>query len=258
MKNQIFTIFSASVFLFKICNAQVIDTVKFTFNFKNQSLPVAIINFNDSKVPKEKIPMLLFLHGAGERGIDNEIQLKGGIPSIVKILKSEKYGSFIMVAPQCPKDQKWVTTDWTLSAHQMEDQMSWPLAATVALLDSILNANKQIDQSRLYLSGLSMGGFGTWELLQRFPDKFTAAIPVCGGGDTSLACRISKVPVWAFHGKKDKVVLVNRTTDMVSKMKLLNKNVKMTIFPNDGHYIWKKVYENKGVIRWFFSKRKIQ
>ena len=236
--------------------AQKTDTVKFTYRYEGNSLPVAIINFGNVNSERNKCPLLFFLHGAGERGVDNELQLKGGIPSVIKLLKSEGYKSCIIIAPQCPKEIKWVNTDWTQPSHVMQEKMTWPLDASVHLLDSVISANPFVDKDRIYVSGLSMGGFGTWELLQRYPDKFAAAIPVCGGGDTSVAAKIARVPVWAFHGKKDKVVLVNRTTDMVTYMKKVNKKVKMTIYENDGHYIWNKVYGNREVINWLFSKRK--
>ncbi|MFN6039681.1 MAG: prolyl oligopeptidase family serine peptidase [Bacteroidota bacterium] len=254
-ENSLHLLFSIFIFLiYSFSFAQKQDTVRFNYKFNGNSLPVSVIDFKiDSKI---KVPLLLFLHGAGERGVDNKMQLLGGIPDIIKVLKNDIKSSCIVVAPQCPKDLKWVDTDWTKASHKMNSEMTWPLAATVKLIDSILMNNDKIDQERVYVAGLSMGGFGTWELLQRFPEKFTAAIPVCGGGDKDLAENIKKIPVWAFHGKKDKVVLVNRTTDMVEKMKKVNKNVKVTIYPTDGHYIWKKAFGNREVINWLFSKRK--
>ena len=261
MKNKIYLQNTSRIFILIcigfICTfsySQKQDTVRFNYKFNGNSLPVSIIDFKfDSET---KVPLLIFLHGAGERGIDNKMQLLGGIPDILKVLKTDLKYSCIVVAPQCPKDLKWVDTDWTKASHKMNSEMTWPLAATVKLIDSILKYNDKIDMDRIYVAGLSMGGFGTWELLQRFPEKFTAAIPVCGGGDKELAANIKNTPVWAFHGKKDKVVLVNRTTDMVEKMKKVNKNVKMTIYPADGHYIWKKAFGNRDVINWLFSKRK--
>ena len=248
-------IFFITIF-FSEAYSQEIDTTRLKFNYIGYQLPISILNFKSKTNSSQKTPLIFFLHGAGERGVDNKSQLLGGIPDIIKFFKTQSNSSCVVIAPQCPKEQKWVDTDWTLSSHKMKDQMSWPLEAAVNFLDSFILSNPYIDTDRIYVSGLSMGGFATWELIQRFPNKFTAAIPVCGGGDTAMADKIKNIPVWAFHGKKDKVVLVNRTTDMIYKMKKVNKNVKVTIYPNDGHYIWKKVYGSKEIMSWFFSKRK--
>ena len=102
----------------------------------------------------------------------------------------------------------------------MSKETSEPLGEVIALVDSIIYANSKNKQLKIYLTGISMGGFGTWELLQRFPEKFKAAMPICGGADTGLACNLKGIPIWAFHGKNDKVVLPSRTSDIKTVAKL--------------------------------------
>lgn len=235
--------------------SQTTDTIKGMQVVGTNKLPFILLHIKSEKGKDKKAPVILFLHGAGERGNDNQKQLQAGVPALVKSIKENKTRSCILLLPQCPENEKWVNTDWTLSSHTMEKNMSWPLQGAISILDSVLKADKEADSSRVFLTGLSMGGFGTWELLQRFPEKFAAAIPICGGGDTARAAVIKTVPVWAFHGKKDKLVKVSRTTEMVAAIRKHDPVVRMTIFENEGHLCWNKVYENKEVINWLFSNK---
>ncbi len=133
--------------------------------------------------PGKSYPLVLFLHGAGERGTDNSKQLVHGVGAFAKSENRQKYPCFV-VAPQCPLERRWVEVDWNLPSHVMPEKPSVPLQLALELVDK-LAAELPVDTGRLYITGLSMGGFGTWDAISRWPDHFAAALPICGGGDTS-------------------------------------------------------------------------
>jgi predicted peptidase len=185
---------------------------------------------------KDSWPLLLFLHGAGERGDDLELVKKHGPP---KLIEQGKPFPFVVVSPQCPMDGWWSTKPLEL----------------VALLDEIV-AKYKIDQDRIYLSGLSMGGFGTWMLAAYAPDRFAAIVPVCGGGERLMARRLTHLPVWAFHGAKDQVVPLGRSEEMVDALKKLHGDVKLTVYPEAGHDSWTATYENPEVYEWLLQHKR--
>jgi uncharacterized protein (DUF2141 family) len=127
------------------------------------------------------------------------------------------------------------------------------------VIDSLVGAIQNLDINRIYVTGLSMGGYGTWEMLQRRPEFFAAAIPICGGGDKLQASKLTQIPIWAFHGTKDKAVPVIRTTDMYESIKSVTKlnplRIKMTLYENKGHLIWNETYNNSEVIKWLLAQR---
>ncbi len=203
---------------------------------------------------KETYPLIIFLHGAGERGNDNEIQLT----HIDKIFEDDefrkKYPCFIIV-PQCPAKKRWVEVDWGLKKHTQPKDMSISLKLTMNLfLEMISKYN--IDTQRIYVVGLSMGGYGTWDLLTRFPYMFAAGIPICGGGDENVAKKMVNVPVWAFHGTQDKVVPVERSRNMVEAIIENGGNPKYTEYPNKGHLVWNTVFRTQAVWEWLFAQKK--
>ncbi len=202
-------------------------------------------NFNSN----QKYPLVIFLHGAGERGNDNESQLIHSIKIFDKF--QSKYPCFV-IAPQCPKNQRWVEIDWRLDSHKQSEKLSTPLKLTIELLN-FFKKNTNIDKNKIFVTGLSMGGFGTWELLSRLPNEFACAVPVCGGGDENQAYNMKNTDIWAFHGGKDKVVKVQRSRNMVQAIKKLSgKKIKYTEFKNIGHFCWNKVY-NENLLKWMFS-----
>lgn len=176
-------------------------------------------------------PLVLFLHGAGERGSDLELVKKHGPP---RLIAEGKTFPFIMVAPQCP-DGQW-----------------WSDDVLIALLDKIEN-DYSVDRSREYVTGLSMGGFGTWRLAMLNPDRFAAILPICGGGDEKLICAIAKVPAWAFHGAKDPVVPLSESQKMVDALKACGGDPKLTVYPEAGHDSWTETYNNPDVYTWLLS-----
>ncbi len=206
--------------------------------------------------PKKKHPLVLFFHGAGERGDDNRRQLIHGMNEFASDEMMEKYPCFV-VAPQCPSGIQWVDTPWTLDAHTMPDEPTAPMCMSLGLL-SVLEKEFSVDPHRIYVTGLSMGGFGTWDAIQRHPDRFAAAVPVCGGADLAKAKDIAHIPVWVFHGDRDSVVKTKRSRDMVAALKKAGGSPRYTEYPNTGHNAWKATYSNPKMYEWLFSQRKAQ
>ena len=176
-------------------------------------------------------PLILFLHGAGERGSDLEMLKKQALP---KSIASGKQYPFIIVSPQCPKDKFWEPFE------------------LIALLDAV-SAKYHVDQDRVYLTGLSMGGFGSWRLAAYAPERFAAMAPICGGGEIVLARRLKSLPIWAFHGAKDPVVPVDMSERMVDAVNAKGGQAKLTIYPEAMHDSWTESYANPELYEWFLS-----
>jgi len=183
--------------------------------------------------PEQKWPLILFLHGKGERGDDLELVKKHGIP---KIVEQRKNFPFVVVSPQCP-EFSW----WTVE-----------LDALNALLDEIV-ARYEVDTDRLYLTGLSMGGSGTWRLAIAYPERFAAIAPICGRGDPESAYVLKDIPVWAFHGAKDAVVLPEESEMMVNALKDCGGDARLTVYPEAGHDSWTQTYDNPELYEWFLK-----
>jgi predicted peptidase len=182
-------------------------------------------------------PLMLFLHGAGERGSDLNLVKKHGPP---KLIEQGKDFPFIVVSPQCPAGVWWPERLDTLTA----------------LLDEI-ESKYAVDPGRVYLTGLSMGGFGTWALASRYPDRFAAIAPICGGGMRIMTFGLKDVPVWAFHGAKDKVVPLKESEEMVAAIKARGGNAKLTVYPAAGHDSWTETYNNQELYDWFLKHRRV-
>ena len=185
----------------------------------------------DYENKSEKWPMILFLHGAGERG-DNLSQVKVHGPP--KLINNGENFPFIIVSPQCPED-KWWDTD-----------------VLNELLKDVMKSYR-VDKNRIYLTGLSMGGYGTWDMAQKYPSRFAAIAPICGSGNPELVERIKHLPIWVFHGAKDKVVPVKKSQDMVDALKKVGGNVKFAIYPEAGHDSWTETYSNPALYDWFLK-----
>ncbi|MDI6447677.1 prolyl oligopeptidase family serine peptidase [Anaerobaca lacustris] len=183
----------------------------------------------------QRWPLLMFLHGAGERG-DNLELVKVHGPA--KRIEQGKDYPFIVVSPQCPAGQWWTEKTDTL----------------LALLDEI-ESKYAVDPERVYLTGLSMGGFGTWTLACRHPERFAAIAPICGGGEWYLADRLRNVPVWAFHGAKDSVVPLDLSEKMVQAVQRAGGTAKLTVYPEANHDSWTVTYDNPELYEWLLSHR---
>jgi predicted peptidase len=194
-------------------------------------------------------PLLLFLHGAGERGDDNRRQLIHGKDLLLKA--AQEFGC-IVVAPQCPAGSKWSIVDWSKDKVTFSDEPSAPMQLTLQLIDS-LGQSHQVDTDRLYIFGLSMGGYGTWDAISREPNRFAAAAPICGGADTALAQQITHVPVWAFHGEADRVVSVDLTRDMIKAIIDAGGDPRYTEYPDTGHNSWTPAFAEPELLPWLTS-----
>jgi predicted peptidase len=184
---------------------------------------------------KKKWPLLLFLHGAGERGDDVQLVAKHGPP---KLIAAGQQFPFVVVSPQCPAWEWWSNGTQTVALD--------------ALIDDIV-ARYRIDQRRIYLTGLSMGGFGTWKLATEFPRRFAAIAPVCGKGEPAKAQLIKDLPAWVFHGAKDPVVSVSNSKDMVEALRQCGSDVKLTLYPEAQHDSWTETYNNPALYEWFLQ-----
>ena len=224
-----------------------------TFDDRGFTLPYRLLKPKDYD-PKAKYPLVVFLHGAGERGNDNVKQLVHGMNDFASDEIMAKYPAFV-IAPQCPDDRKWVEVDWTLEAHTLPESPSVSLEATLRLVDA-LHKEFAIDPSRIYLTGLSMGGYGTWDLLSRRPELFAAAVPICSGGDPAVAAKFKDVPLWAFHGDQDTAVKPKRSREMIDALKAAGGAPKYTEYPGVGHDSWTQTYANPAVYEWLFAQRK--
>lgn len=189
---------------------------------------------------KKRWPLMIFLHGAGERGTNLALVAKHGPP---KIVKDKPDFPFILVSPQCPPGERW------------------DIETVLALLDHAI-AEYRVDTNRVYLTGLSMGGFGTWSLAVAHPTRFAAVAPICGGGETIpilLADRrkqeqLQKLPVWAFHGAKDAVVKLEESEKMVNALKRIGSaKVELTVYPEATHDSWTETYDNPKLYEWLLS-----
>ena len=189
-----------------------------------------LINIPDSVKGQKNVPLLIFLHGAGERGRDYEKIKVHGVPKYIE------NGTFspdcITVCPQCPNPFIWNNL-------------------TSLLKDFIENIIEEysIDRSRIAMTGLSMGGYGTWEMAMLYPDLFKKIAPVCGGG-TSWRADLIKAQVWTFHGDKDSIVPFENTLMMAEALKKAGKKVDFTVFHNVDHNSWEPAYEKTKVLEW--------
>lgn len=218
--------------------------------------------------PKKTYPMIVLLHGAGERGDDNISQLLHVVPDMFN-QKDSFYADAIIVAPQCPGDSskgpgqgiQWVNTPWNKGADVVanysidEVPISIPMQGVVDIIAKT-RAEYRVDSNRLYAMGLSMGGFGTWDLITRHPDMFAAAIPICGGGDPSKAELIKDIPIYTFHGSADTSVIPDNTRQMVEALEAVDGNITYEEYEGMKHSIWQKVAQDVDVMFWLFDQSK--
>jgi predicted peptidase len=203
---------------------------KITVNAKLDYLLFLPKGYEDSK---KDWPLMLFLHGSGESGSDVSKVKVHGPP---KIVESKPDFPFILVSPQSPG-------------------RGWNPDTLSALLDEI-QAKYRVDKDRVYLTGLSMGGYGSWALAAAHPERFAAVVPICGGGNTSDAAKLAKLPIWVFHGEKDNTVPIERSREMVNAIKAAGGNVKFTTYPEAGHDCWTETYNNPELYKWLLDQKR--
>lgn len=210
----------------------------------------------DAKDAKKKYAMILFLHGAGERGADNDRQLlHADVLNFVTAKYAAKHPAFV-VAPQCPTAEKWVDVNWWQKPyHKTPEKPAESMRLTLELMDS-LQKEFPIDADRVYVTGLSMGGYGTFDALVRRPGYWAAAVPLCGGADDSRAKDFAQVPIWIFHGNKDGAVPVERSRSIVEALKKAGGTPKYTEYEGAGHGIWKRAYAEPELGQWLFEQKR--
>jgi predicted peptidase len=202
-----------------------------------------------------RYPLVLFLHGAGERGNDNAKQLKYLPAWLADPALRRRHPCFVL-APQCRMDERWVDVSWADS--KSTPQAATPtvdLAAAIRALEETIS-REQVDRDRIYLTGLSMGGYGTWDLATRMPDQFAAILPVCGGGDDGVATRIAALPIWCFHGDADTAVPVERSRSMIAAVRAAGGRPVYSELAGVGHDSWTPAYRDGFVLDWLFSQRR--
>jgi len=204
--------------------------------------------------PGQRYPLVFFLHGAGERGRDNEVQLQYLPEAMARSPYREKYPAFVVV-PQCRDQQRWVEAEWSdRESTPMRPQPAPMMAMAMALLDKTLY-ELPVELSRVYLSGLSMGGYGAWELAARRPGTFAVVAPICGGGDENTARLLAESSVWAWHGVRDTVVWPDRSRRMVEAIQAVGGKVKYTELPGVEHNSFLKAYApESGLLDWMFAQ----
>lgn len=205
--------------------------------------------------PSMLYPFVIFLHGAGERGDDNTSQLLY-LPEVLARPECRKRYPCYMLAVQCAADDKWVEvewgqTDWT-PPHTVSRAMRRLQAAAAAVV-----AQEQIDEDRIYLTGLSMGGFGCWQWSGAQPEAFAAVAPLCGGGDVDDAADLAQLPIWAVHGTLDDAVSVAHSRRMIEAIRAAGGKPKYTELTDVGHDCWTPAYEPAfGLLDWMFAQRR--
>jgi predicted peptidase len=260
MKNMIFLLFPLIFCGINKLNAQeslrAFQKREFLDDSGNR-MPYRILLPMDYDCSK-KYPLLIFLHGSGERGNDNEAQLKHGS---TLFLQEEIRKNFqaIVVFPQCPSGESWSnmesdsTGKWDFPFTQIPNKQMNLLSGLLG----DLKVNNCVDEQKIYLGGLSMGAFGILEWLAREPEKFAAAFPICGGGNTLLTSIYgSKIPTWFFHGDADNVVPVSYSRDLVNKIKSEKGNVRYTEYPGVGHDSWNNAFKEAELLSWLLKNKK--
>lgn len=209
----------------------------------------------------KKYPLVLFLHGAGERGSDNEMQLVHGSRLFLDEENRKKFPA-IVIFPQCPSNSFWasIKIDTTVKprafSFDYSGEANWPLTAANELVQKIMS-EEAVDQRRIYIAGLSMGGMGTFESVYRYPKLYAAALPICGGADlNSYSKWTGKTPFWIFHGDADAVVNVKLSREATEKLKSIKAKVKYTEYPGVNHNSWDNAFAEADFLKWMFGQKR--
>ncbi len=209
--------------------------------------------------PQARFPLVLFLHGAGERGTDNRAQLRHGVWRFVDPEARARHPAFVL-APQCPRGTRQEPGYW-LGVHPevKEKERDDPRADVLGMLAGLTRfvmRRHPVDPARVYLAGISMGAFATWALLTKEAGMFAAAVPVCGGGDPAWAARIGDVPIWVFHGSDDRVVPVEYSRRLIEALRARGASPRYTEYPGVGHDSWTAAFQDPELLDWLFAQRR--
>jgi predicted peptidase len=230
------------------------------YTAQGDSLPYRILYPEDFN-PKVTYPLVLFLHGRGESGRDNEKQLTYGARLFLKDTLRTNYPALV-VFPQCPPDSYWanvdIRTDNTGKRTFHFVKGGEPTKAMRALLGltEALTGQPYVDKDRVYVGGLSMGGMGTYELLRRKPKLFAAAFAICGGDHVANVKKYRKVPLWIFHGAQDEVVPLAFSETLVQALRKKGAKVNFTVYPQASHNSWEAAFAEPGLLPWLFIHNK--
>jgi predicted peptidase len=226
----------------------------------HDTLPYRILypeNYDQSK----KYPLILFLHGGGERGKDNEKQLVNGAKLFIDPAVRQNFPA-IVIAPQCPADSYWASVKFERTKYPLDLDFNYKYEITKGLRLAIeltrqIIKEESVDQKRVYITGLSMGGMGSLEAIYRNPDLFAAGAIVCGGGDVAAySKKQTKTAFWLFHGDADSVIPVKHSREMTAKLKELKADVKYTEYAGVNHNSWDNAYAEPTLMEWMFSKKR--
>lgn len=214
-------------------------------------------NFSKDK----KYPVVLFLHGAGERGSDNQKQLTHGSKLFLDKMNRGAFPS-IVIFPQCPKEDYWANANVNRSSYPLNitfpenEAPTTALSLVMSLMDDMIK-KPYVQTDKVYVGGLSMGGMGTFEILYRKPDMFAAAFAICGGGNPDTVTSFAKkVPMWVFHGAKDDVVTPQHSVTMVNAILNAGGTPNFTLYADDNHNSWDSTFAEPELLTWLFSNTK--
>jgi predicted peptidase len=244
---KVFLLLSCFLIYRTILAQEIQEFQKLEFITLQDTLPYRLL-FPENIEQEKKYPLVIFLHGSGERGADNELNLNYITDLFLNPTNRKEFPAFVL-APQCPLGKRWAPEDWYAKLES-------PASEVIDLIDSLV-AHQAIDPNRIYLMGLSMGGFGTWYLITRFPNKFAAAVPICGGGDWNQAKTISHIPLWVFHGKKDEIVLPEQSRKMVHALKKEGAKPRYTEYKRIGHESWIPALNEPDLLPWLFRQKRL-
>lgn len=235
--------------------AQIQYPEKRWFIHAQDTLPYLIHSPSDQSA---SYPLVIWLHGKGERGKNNQSQFQNGVEILLDSMKlNPTYQGYLLI-PQCPVTSTWSFYDKTLPRIKMTEDAPRIQQILMALIHDVL-ANEKVDRKRIYLCGISMGGFGVWDIAMRYPDLFAAIIPICGGADPTRASLIKHLPVWAFHGEKDPVVAPQFTTEIMQELESLQSEQlgsRYSLLKEVGHNAWDYALKEPSLLPWMFSKKK--
>jgi len=203
-----------------------------------------------------RYPLVIFLHGSGERGNDNEAQLKWGVMNFATDENMMKHPAFV-IAPQCPEKISWsnFARDRTSLDIHLQPTPARPMELVIGLIRQMIKT-LPIDSNRIYITGLSMGGFGTFDAIERYPNLFAAAVPVCGGGDPAKAAAIAHIPIWIYHGAEDPAVNPGYSVNMLQALMKAGAHPGYTQYPESGHFSWLGAYCDPLMMEWLFRQHK--
>jgi predicted peptidase len=233
---------------------------KYFVDPKGDTLPYRIL-YPDHYDQTKKYPLILFLHGGGERGKDNEKQLVHGARLFIDSAVRKEFPA-IVIAPQCPADSYWASVKFERTKYPLDLDFNYQYPITkglrlaIALTNQIIKKEK-VDTKKVYITGLSMGGMGSLEAVYRYPKLFAAAAVVCGGGDVkAYSKKQTKTAFWLFHGDADSVVPVKHSREMFERLKELKADANYTEYERVDHNSWDTAYAPPAFLEWMFSKHK--